>query len=62
MRTVIQRVNEAQVIVEGQTIASIGSGLVILLGIENEDTPAKKPTNWSRRSPTCASSAMRKGK
>lgn len=41
MRAVIQRVNKAQVIVNNQTIANIGSGLVILLGIEKEDTREK---------------------
>ncbi len=41
MRAVIQRVSKAQVSVENQTIAGIGSGLVILLGIEKEDTQAK---------------------
>ena len=38
MRAVIQRVNEASVIVEGKKIASIGKGIVILLGIEKKDT------------------------
>jgi len=41
MRAVIQRVNQGKVIVDQQTIASIGTGLVILLGIENEDTREK---------------------
>jgi len=41
MRAVIQRVTKGQVIVDGQTIASIATGLVILLGIEKEDTQAK---------------------
>ncbi len=37
MRAVIQRVRSGSVAVEGQTIAAIGSGLVILLGIGPED-------------------------
>jgi D-tyrosyl-tRNA(Tyr) deacylase len=41
MRAVIQRVTKAQVTVDDQTIAAIGDGLVILLGIENEDTREK---------------------
>jgi D-tyrosyl-tRNA(Tyr) deacylase len=41
MRAVIQRVSKGQVIVDGQSIASIRDGLVILLGIEKEDTQAK---------------------
>jgi len=39
MRAVIQRVKEAGVWVEGKQIASIGKGIVILLGIEKKDTP-----------------------
>jgi D-tyrosyl-tRNA(Tyr) deacylase len=38
MRAVIQRVRQASVEVEGKLIAEIASGLLILLGIENEDT------------------------
>ena len=41
MRAVIQRVTKAQVTVNNQTIAAISDGLVILLGIENEDTREK---------------------
>ena len=41
MRAVIQRVNYGQVTVEGQTVAKIGKGLVILLGIGPEDDEAK---------------------
>ncbi len=33
MRTILQRVNRSRVTVEGRTIAEIGLGLVILLGI-----------------------------
>ncbi len=38
MRAVVQRVVDASVSVDGSTIASIGSGLVILLGVEKDDT------------------------
>lgn len=38
MRLVIQRVSEASVTVEGECIASIGCGLLILVGVENGDT------------------------
>jgi len=38
MRVVIQRVTEASVSVENQVIGEIGYGLMILLGIENDDT------------------------
>ncbi len=37
MRVVIQRVQEGRVIVEGHPIASIGAGLVILLGVGPAD-------------------------
>lgn len=39
MRAVIQRVSEASVTIDGQIKSSIGLGLLILLGIENEDSP-----------------------
>ena len=38
MRVVIQRVSQASVAVEGETISSIGKGVLILLGIEDADT------------------------
>ncbi|MGJ8667320.1 MAG: D-aminoacyl-tRNA deacylase [Patiriisocius sp.] len=38
MRVVLQRVREASVTVAGNRIAEIGNGLLILLGIEAEDT------------------------
>jgi D-tyrosyl-tRNA(Tyr) deacylase len=41
MRAVIQRVTQGQVIIEQRTVASIEDGLVILLGIEKEDTQEK---------------------
>jgi D-aminoacyl-tRNA deacylase len=41
LRAVLQRVIKGQVSIDHQAIASIGIGLVILLGIENEDTREK---------------------
>lgn len=38
MRTVIQRVSSAHVDVEGRTVAKIGRGLLVLLGIEESDS------------------------
>jgi D-tyrosyl-tRNA(Tyr) deacylase len=38
MRLVIQRVTQASVSIEGRTKASIGKGLLVLLGIEEADT------------------------
>jgi D-tyrosyl-tRNA(Tyr) deacylase len=43
VRTVIQRVSEASVSVDGQTVGRIGAGLCILLGVgkgDNSDTAA----------------------
>lgn len=37
MKTVVQRVSHASVTVEGKKVASIGDGLLILLGIVNDD-------------------------
>ena len=37
MRVVIQRVTEASVTVENEIVGSIGQGLLVLLGIEQED-------------------------
>jgi D-tyrosyl-tRNA(Tyr) deacylase len=39
VRAVVQRVREASVAVEDQITASIGDGLVVLLGVAGEDTP-----------------------
>ena len=38
MRVVIQRVSEANVKVEGQVVGAIQAGLLVLLGIHNEDS------------------------
>ena len=38
MRIIIQRVSEASVTVGGECIASIGQGLLVLVGVENGDT------------------------
>lgn len=44
MRLVIQRVSEAAVISNGELTGKIGTGFVILIGIENEDT--REDVNW----------------
>lgn len=41
MKAVVQRVSGAQVDVEGKCVASISSGLLILLGIAHSDTEAE---------------------
>ena len=38
MKVVVQRVSKASVTVHGETIANIKRGLLVLLGIVNEDT------------------------
>lgn len=47
MRAVVQRVSKASVTVEGEIISKIGLGLLILLGVENED--AKADLEWLSR-------------
>jgi len=38
MRAILQRVSAAGVTVSGQTVGEIGPGLLVLLGVEAEDT------------------------
>ena len=44
MRACIQRVSEAQVTVDGEAISRIGRGLVVLLGVGQQDGVAE--VNW----------------
>lgn len=44
MKIVIQRVSEASVVIEGSEVAAIQKGVLILLGIEHEDT--QDDINW----------------
>ena len=44
MKAVIQRASKASVTIEGEKAASIDSGLLILLGVINEDT--QEDINW----------------
>jgi D-aminoacyl-tRNA deacylase len=39
MRAVIQRVSTARVVIEGKEYSRIGAGILVLLGVEKEDTP-----------------------
>jgi D-tyrosyl-tRNA(Tyr) deacylase len=41
MRAVVQRVSRANVVIAGDTVGDIRSGLVVLLGIAHADTPAQ---------------------
>jgi D-tyrosyl-tRNA(Tyr) deacylase len=38
MRALVQRVTRASVTVDGQTVAAIGPGLLVLLGVTHDDT------------------------
>ena len=44
MRVLVQRVSEASVVVENEIRSEIGSGVLILLGIENEDN--QEDVDW----------------
>ena len=41
MRIVMQRVKTASVTINGQTVGSIGPGILVLLGVYKDDTPEK---------------------
>lgn len=45
MKVVIQRVKEASVIVEGRTVAEIGKGVLVFLGITHSDK--EKNAEWT---------------
>ena len=47
MRALIQRVSEASVSVGGETVGSIGRGLVVLVGVTHGDT--KEEADWLAR-------------
>lgn len=47
MKVVIQRVSKASVTIANANVASIGSGLLVLLGIVDEDTP--EDSEWLTR-------------
>ena len=44
MRAVVQRVTRAKVTVDGELVGEIENGLVVLLGVANDDKPVDAPT------------------
>ncbi len=53
MRAVLQRVSSAGVTVRVETVGEIGPGLLVLLGVEAEDTP-EDARYLAERPPSCA--------
>lgn len=47
MRALVQRVHNASVVVDGETTGAIGPGLLILLGVHQEDT--EEEAEWLAR-------------
>ena len=39
MRAVVQRVSQARVVIDGETVGEVGRGLLVLLGVTHADTP-----------------------
>ena len=54
MRFVIQRVNHANVKIDGEVVGNIGHGLLILFGAGQDDTEEMLPSPNSRYTRTCA--------
>lgn len=48
MRAVIQRVSSAQVDIDGETVGSIGHGLLILLGVGHGDGEEQAERLWGK--------------
>ena len=48
MRALIQRVSQAQVDIDGETVGSIDKGLAILLGVGHDDTEEQARKLWSK--------------
>ena len=48
MRAVVQRVTQAQVVVDNQVIGNIGHGLLIFLGVGHKDTEETAEKLWSK--------------
>ena len=61
MRALVQRVSQAAVDVEGERVAQIGPGMLVLLGVGAATTARRRPTGWPRRCGRCASSTTPRG-
>ena len=57
MRAVVQRVKNARVEVEGETIGAVDHGLLVFLGVTQSDTE-RTPNTSPKRSLACASLRM----
>ena len=44
MRAVVQTVSRASVTVDGEVVGAIGEGLLVLVGVTHDDTPAQAET------------------
>ena len=53
MRAVIQRVSRARVVIDGQEHSRIGTGILVLLGVEKEDTAEDASACWRGESSNC---------
>ena len=56
MRALVQRVSQAAVDVEGERVAQIGPGMLVLLGVRRGDDGASRPTGSPTRCGRCGSS------
>ena len=61
MRAVVQRVSEASVMVDGQTVGAIRQGLMVLLGVARE-TPPETRFTWLKKLADCGSSKISREK
>jgi D-tyrosyl-tRNA(Tyr) deacylase len=48
MRALVQRVNEAQVVIDGEVAGSIGRGFLVFLGVGEGDGPDQIECLWSK--------------
>ena len=48
MRAVVQRVSSASVVIDGETVGSIGRGYLVLLGVGHEDAREQADKLWGK--------------